>query len=97
MATNHIDIFDSVQLRPGRIDRKIKFPPPGTEACAPILRIHFRKVRPALQQLYFFLFTLDVVTTQHQPALAEKCAVLWCSGAPVRGMYALREQQQQHI
>ncbi|KAJ7842760.1 P-loop containing nucleoside triphosphate hydrolase protein [Mycena leptocephala] len=41
MATNQIeneaDILDS---RPGWIDRKIEFPPPGTEARLSILRIH---------------------------------------------------------
>lgn len=45
MATNRIDILDSALLRPGRIDRKIEFPPPGPEARVAILRIHSRKVR----------------------------------------------------
>ncbi|KAG6883115.1 26S protease regulatory subunit 8 [Termitomyces sp. T159_Od127] len=45
MATNRIDILDSALLRPGRIDRKIEFPPPGPEARVSILRIHSRKVR----------------------------------------------------
>ena len=45
MATNRIDILDSALLRPGRIDRKIEFPPPGPEARISILRIHSRKVR----------------------------------------------------
>jgi SpoVK/Ycf46/Vps4 family AAA+-type ATPase len=39
------DILDPALLRPGRIDRKIEFPPPGPEARATILRIHSRKVR----------------------------------------------------
>lgn len=47
MATNRIDILDSALLRPGRIDRKIEFPPPGPEARISILRIHSRKVRRA--------------------------------------------------
>ena len=39
-----VDILDSALLRPGRIDRKIEFPPPGPEARVAILRIHSRKV-----------------------------------------------------
>lgn len=58
MATNRIDILDSALLRPGRIDRKIEFPPPGPEARVSILRIHSRKVRSLLdftdQRLAFF-------------------------------------------
>lgn len=45
--TSHMtlaDILDSALLRPGRIDRKIEFPPPGPEARVAILRIHSRKV-----------------------------------------------------
>ena len=49
MATNRIDILDSALLRPGRIDRKIEFPPPGPEARVSILRIHSRKVSHDVQ------------------------------------------------
>ncbi|KAF9494840.1 AAA-domain-containing protein [Pleurotus eryngii] len=43
MATNRIDFLDSALLRPGRIDRKIDFPPPGPEARVSILRTHSRR------------------------------------------------------
>ncbi|KAJ3731165.1 26S proteasome regulatory complex ATPase RPT6 [Lentinula guzmanii] len=84
MATNRIDILDSALLRPGRIDRKIEFPPPGPEARVSILRIHSRKM--SLQRGI------------NLRALAEKMGQ--CSGAEVRGicteagMYALRERRQ---
>ncbi|KAI6131465.1 P-loop containing nucleoside triphosphate hydrolase protein [Pisolithus croceorrhizus] len=84
MATNRIDILDPALLRPGRIDRKIEFPPPGPEARVSILRIHSRKM--SLQR------GIDL------KALAEKMGQ--CSGAEVRGicteagMYALRERRQ---
>lgn len=84
MATNRIDILDSALLRPGRIDRKIEFPPPGPEARVAILRIHSRKM------------SLQRGINLH--SLAEKMGQV--SGAEVRGicteagMYALRERRQ---
>ncbi|WVF69751.1 26S protease regulatory subunit 8 [Kwoniella sp. CBS 6097] len=84
MATNRIDILDSALLRPGRIDRKIEFPPPNPEARITILKIHSRKM--SLQRGINFR------------SLAEKMG--HCSGAEVRGicteagMYALRERRQ---
>ena len=44
MATNRIDILDDALLRPGRIDRKIEFPPPNEDARLDILNIHSRKM-----------------------------------------------------
>lgn len=41
MATNRIDILDSALLRPGRIDRKIEFPPPNEEVRQLRLIVHF--------------------------------------------------------
>lgn len=70
MATNRIDILDSALLRPGRIDRKIEFPPPNPEARITILKIHSRKM--SLQRGINFR------------ALAEKMGN--CSGAEVRGI-----------
>lgn len=38
MATNRIDILDSALLRPGRIDRKIEFPPPNEEVGSQFIK-----------------------------------------------------------
>jgi len=43
-ATNRVDILDPALLRSGRLDRKIEFPKPDTEARARIMQIHSRKM-----------------------------------------------------
>jgi 26S proteasome regulatory subunit T6 len=83
MATNRLDILDPALLRPGRIDRKIEFPPPTVEARADILRIHSRK--------------MNLTRGINLNKIAEK--MNGCSGAELKGvcteagMYALRERR----
>jgi len=83
MATNRIDILDSALLRPGRIDRKIEFPPPNEQARAEILKIHSRK--------------MNLTRGINLLKVAEK--MTGSSGAEVKGvcteagMFALRERR----
>jgi 26S proteasome regulatory subunit T6 len=83
MATNRLDILDPALLRPGRIDRKIEFPPPTVEARVDILRIHSR--------------SMNLTRGINLRKIAEK--MTGCSGAEVKGvcteagMYALRERR----
>ncbi|SCW00949.1 LAFE_0D01706g1_1 [Lachancea fermentati] len=83
MATNRLDILDPALLRPGRIDRKIEFPPPTVAARTEILRIHSRK--------------MNLTRGINLKKIAEK--MNGCSGADVKGvcteagMYALRERR----
>src|SRR5271170_7391638 len=83
MATNRLDILDPALLRPGRIDRKIEFPPPTVEARADILKIHSRSMN----------LTRGINLTK----IAEK--MNGCSGAELKGvcteagMFALRERR----
>jgi 26S proteasome regulatory subunit T6 len=83
MATNRIDILDSALLRPGRIDRKIEFPPPNEEARLDILKIHSRK--------------MNLTRGINLRKIAEQ--MTGSSGAEVKGvcteagMYALRERR----
>ena len=83
MATNRVDILDPALLRPGRIDRKIEFPPPNEKAREDILRIHSRKMN----------LTRGIDLTK----IAAK--LIGASGAEVKGvcteagMFALRERR----
>ncbi|CCW63896.1 unnamed protein product [Phytomonas sp. EM1] len=83
MATNRMDILDEALLRPGRIDRKIEFPPPDEAARLEILRIHSRK--------------MNLTRSINLKAIAEKTPN--CSGAEIKavcteaGMFALRERR----
>ncbi|KTW32885.1 26S protease regulatory subunit 8 [Pneumocystis murina B123] len=83
MATNRIDILDPALLRPGRIDRKIEFPPPTLKARADILRIHSR--------------SMNLTRGINLQKIAEKMNGF--SGAEVKGvcteagLYALRERR----
>ncbi|KAJ9119432.1 26S protease regulatory subunit 8 [Naganishia onofrii] len=80
MATNRIDILDPALLRPGRIDRKIEFPPPNPEARVTILRIHSRKRGINFRSL---------AEKMGNCSGAEVRGI--CTEA---GMYALRERRQ---
>ncbi|EDX15035.1 26S proteasome regulatory subunit 8 [Drosophila simulans] len=83
MATNRIDVLDQALLRPGRIDRKIEFPPPNEEARLDILKIHSRK--------------MNLTRGIDLRKIAEQMP--GASGAEVKGvcteagMYALRERR----
>lgn len=83
MATNRLDILDPALLRPGRIDRKIEFPPPTVEARTDILKIHSRR--------------MNLTRGIDLRKIAEMMS--GSSGAEVKGvcteagMYALREHR----
>lgn len=83
MATNRIDILDPALLRPGRIDRKIEFPAPNTDARLEILRIHSKR--------------MNLVRGINLKDIAEK--LIGASGAETKavcteaGMFALRERR----
>ena len=83
MATNRIDILDAALLRPGRIDRKIEFPPPNEAARLDILKIHSRRMN-----LTRGIDLRKIAETMPGASGAEVKGV--CTEA---GMYALRERR----
>ncbi len=104
MATNRIDILDSALLRPGRIDRKIEFPPPNEEARLDILKIHSRKMN--LTRGIDLKKIAELMPGGNGGLLDFACSfcqlltqLTGASGAEVKGvcteagMYALRERR----
>jgi 26S proteasome regulatory subunit T6 len=83
MATNRIDILDSALLRPGRIDRKIEFPPPNETARVDILKIHSRSMN-----LMKGIDLKKIASLMNGASGAESKGV--CTEA---GMFALRERR----
>uniref|UniRef100_A0A1I8IQI1 AAA domain-containing protein n=1 Tax=Macrostomum lignano TaxID=282301 RepID=A0A1I8IQI1_9PLAT len=51
LATNRIDTLDEALIRPGRVDRKIFFPPPNLDGRVDILRIHSRRMNLGARRL----------------------------------------------
>ncbi|KCV71382.1 26S protease regulatory subunit 8 [Fonticula alba] len=83
MATNRIDILDDALLRPGRIDRKIEFPPPNDAARVDILKIHSRRMNLARD------IDLNAIASKMPGASGAECRGV-CTEA---GMVALRERR----
>ena len=101
MATNRIDILDSALLRPGRIDRKIEFPPPNEDAryvVGPTFSNQIYLITLArLDILKIHSRRMNLTRGINLRKIAEKMG--GSSGAEVKGvcteagMYALRERR----
>ncbi|KAF0981604.1 hypothetical protein FDP41_012261 [Naegleria fowleri] len=85
MATNRIESLDTALIRPGRIDRKIKFPFPDIKTKRKIFEIHTRKMNKAAD------VNLDeFISSKDELSGADIKAV--CTEA---GLLALRERRLQ--
>ncbi|KAG2387732.1 hypothetical protein C9374_001326 [Naegleria lovaniensis] len=85
MATNRIESLDTALIRPGRIDRKIKFPFPDIKTKKKIFEIHTRKMNKAAD------VNLDeFISSKDELSGADIKAV--CTEA---GLLALRERRLQ--
>ncbi|EFC44386.1 predicted protein [Naegleria gruberi] len=85
MATNRIDSLDTALIRPGRIDRKIKFPFPDVKTKRKIFEIHTRKMSKATDvNLDEFISSKDELSGADIKAI--------CTEA---GLLALRERRLQ--
>jgi 26S proteasome regulatory subunit T2 len=85
MATNRIESLDPALIRPGRIDRKIKFPLPDAKTKRMIFDIHTRRMNLSQDvNLEEFIMTKDELSGADIKAV--------CTEA---GLLALRERRMQ--
>lgn len=83
MATNRIETLDPALLRPGRMDRKILFPPPDLKTKRRIFQIHTSKMSLAND-----VNVEELVTAKEELSGADVKAI--CTEA---GLLALRERR----
>jgi 26S proteasome regulatory subunit T2 len=85
MATNRIETLDPALIRPGRIDRKVKFPLPDFKTKRKIFEIQTRRMNLA-QDVNFdeFIHTKDEISGADIKAIATEA-----------GLLALRERRMQ--
>lgn len=77
MATNRIETLDPALIRPGRIDRKIKFPMPDTKTKRKIFQIHTSKMTLAEDvNLEEFIHTKDDLSGADIKAVCTEAGLL---------------------